>query len=155
MKQITPEGKEVRYWDFAVPVKATVTKEDGSTEEKIIAHGDWIRKPVNVSVSAPETLDEALQVAGNDENRLCELIAKGLELEASEKGGIAPEGTFSKAMVSAVVKGVKAMPQFKALQRKDLTLAVMRWISGNEVLKTSFLTAYEGLRTAVAEEDED
>lgn len=149
MKTVKTEGKELRYWDFgAVEVK----NEAGEVTSK---SGDWVRKPVSVEVQAPESLDEALAVSEQNETRLCELVTKGLQFESAERSGIAPEGTFSKGMVSAAVKALKPSPQFKDLKRKELATAVMKFVGSNEGIKTGFAMAFEGLRTAQVEEEEE
>jgi|ERR1044071_1659267 hypothetical protein len=142
MKEIEVEGRELRYWDF----EATDKDDD--------AKGAWVNKPVNGKITAPETLAEALESVGNKEERLVELIVNGLKAEAEERQGSAPQGTFSKAMVSQAVKALGVSPQFAKLERGDKRKAVMRFIGSNEAIKQGFLAGFESFRTARDQDEE-
>ena len=83
------------------------------------------------------------------------MVQNGIVSEAKRQGGIAPQGTFSKAMVSAVVKALKANPRFRSLQRTALNEAVMRHIGENAGIKAGFLEAFEELRTSGAVDNEE
>jgi hypothetical protein len=136
------EGKEVRYWDVTV---------GDNGEPK-----GFVKNPVEVTLQIPETLDEALAVASNDQNRLMALIAKGLEAEAEDKAGSTPSGTFSVPMIAAIDKALKVSPQFAGIKSsKDRRSAIMTWVSKTPGLSSAYLTAFEPLRNAKAEADND
>ena len=161
MKTVTTEGKELRYWDFSSPVTDSegkpVTKQvvvNGETVVSSVA-GAWVRKPTSTSYNALESSDEVIEALQKDEANLIALINAGAEAIASLKAGVPPEGTFSKAMVSAASKALKAAPQFKSLKGSALREAVMRYISDNAGIKAGFLAAFDSLRTAPSEDEDE
>lgn len=167
------EGKEIRFWDFDAPQYKTDEKgepveapkldaegkpvldaEGKPVLEKVqIGRGNWVRKPVDIEIDVPETTEEIAERFSSDD--LVSIFAEGLKARAMREQGTAPSGTFSKAMVSAAVKGLKALPQFAALKRAQLNEAVMRFIGSNEATKKVFLDSYESLRGAEPEDNDD
>lgn len=146
----TVQGKEVRFWDFARQIEV---EQDGVKTK--VNQPDWVKNPVDVQISVPETLDEALTVAGQDEKRLLELVAKGIEAEAEEKAGSTPAGTFSVSMVAALDKALKVSPQFSGIKSSsERRKALMSWVSSTPGMKDVYLTAFEPLRN-VKGDDED
>lgn len=147
MNTVTAEGKELRYWDFAAERK----DESGA----VLGLGDWVKKPTQVSYVTEGSVDEVIESLQRDEKEILAIIAAGREAIAKAKAGAVPEGTFSKAMVSAACRALKASPQFRGLKSSTLRDAVMKYISANEGIKQGFLLAFADLRNAEADEDEE
>ena len=142
MQTKTVQGRDVRFWSFDTDANGNVK--------------GFVKNPVDVQISIPESLDEALAVANQDQARLIELVVKGLESEAEEKAGSTPAGTFSTAMVAALDKSMKLNPLFSAIKSsKERREAIMRWIGNQPGMKEVMLTAYEGVRNAKSTEDDE
>lgn len=146
MQKVKAEGKELRYWDFDAPVTVELENEKGEKIETIVEgkKGAWVRKPVLVETEVPETVEEIL--AHYKPEDIVATFARAIVDEAKREGGIAPEGTFSKAMVSAVVQALKANPRYAKLQRTALTEAVMRDLGNKPAQRAAFQEAFDELR---------
>lgn len=140
------DGKELRYYSFS-----KVEAGEGVPAEKVGTIVGWVKKPVKVSVNVPSDINEILALG---EEKILSLVQQAIIDKAKSEAGTAPEGSFSKGMVSAAVRALKASPQFRGMARSALRDAVMAWIASNEAIKAGFLAAFEGLRTA-QDEDED
>ena len=144
MKQIQVSGKQVRYWDF------TAVADPDAPGVK----GSFVKQPVEVSFSAPENSDEVFQSCGNSEERLVELVVKGLAAEASDKAGQIPAECWSPAMCSAACRGLKAKPEFVNLKHSELRNAVMRYVGTTPALKDALGAAFNELRSAQEADEE-
>ena len=141
------DGKELRFYSFA-----KIEAGEGVAPESVGKTVGWVKKPVKVSVTVPSDITEVLALG---EEKIVALVQDALIGKAKSEAGTAPEGSFSKGMVSAAVRALKASPQFRGKARSDLRDAVMAFIATNDAIRAGFLAAFEGLRTAADDEDED
>jgi hypothetical protein len=149
----TLPGKSIRYWDF----NRTVEVEENGTRVQKPEPG-WTVKESDIEVTFPENIAELMNFANqpNGEARLLEVFVKGLTAEAEEKAGTAPEGTFSKAMVSAVDRALQFNPEFAAIKGvADRKAAEMRWLGKNPAMRDAFYMAFLSLNTVAAEKAEE
>lgn len=146
MQTVKVEGKQVRYWDFEHKEK------QGDVEVTVPG---YVSKDSEISIQVPENITEVLEVANQDEKRVCELVRKGLEAEAEDKAGSTPAGTFSVSMISGADKAFKASPQFAGIKKsKERKEALMRWISTSG-MKDVMLATFESLRNVKNRGDEN
>jgi hypothetical protein len=142
----TVEGREVRYWDFDRQIE-----KDGA---KVTEPG-WVKQPSAISYARPDSLPEAMEVTNGNEDRLLDLIEKGLQAEAEERAGSTPAGTFSVSMVQAADRALRFNPEFAKLKSsKERREAIMRYIGSVVPMRDAFLVAFEGQRNAKADTED-
>ena len=131
------EGQELKFWDPTL-------QENGNPV-------GWTTKPVKGSVTMPDDINEVLALG---EAKILALVQEALSAQAMDFAGEVPQGSFSKAMVSAAMAAFRASPKFSKLQRSELRDAIMVWLSKEKAVLPGILLAFEDLRKAPAPTDE-